>query len=205
MKVSFEVDALLILVASSCGFVVLFALHAAYSGHFDYWPKSSSDLASWIQAIGSVAAIVGIWWSTKHQVASAEKVRVSGERRRELNLTRASLQVSTKVHRSFRHYKRFFTEGEQPVVSVLVQELTALLGMVDLLIQQNPEGLALSVLIDVRMQLTDALSSARRAKNQEGKSIETLLMVMIGSRIHSRARWALRRHVRALADRTQPK
>lgn len=63
MKIEFEVNARLVVVASLAGFVGLFALHAAYlEGFMKYWPQSSQDLAAWIQAFGSLLALcVAIW------------------------------------------------------------------------------------------------------------------------------------------------
>ena len=60
MKISIEVDVRFAVVTAGCALAGLFALHAAYPGLYGYWPKTSADLASWLQAIGAVAAI---WWS----------------------------------------------------------------------------------------------------------------------------------------------
>lgn len=57
MKISFEVDARLIVVTSLAGFVGLFALHGAYPSLFGFWPTSSQDLAAWVQAVGAMLAL----------------------------------------------------------------------------------------------------------------------------------------------------
>jgi len=67
MKVSFEFDARLVLTASVCGLIAVFALHVAYPRLLDYWPKTSSDLAAWIQAGGTVAAIAAAIWVSHEQ------------------------------------------------------------------------------------------------------------------------------------------
>ena len=67
MKIAFEVDARLIVVTSIAGVVGLFALHAAYPGLFGFWPTTSQDLASWVQAVGAVAAILGALWIASSQ------------------------------------------------------------------------------------------------------------------------------------------
>ncbi|MCZ8221197.1 MAG: hypothetical protein O9337_17410 [Acidovorax sp.] len=73
MKIAFTVDGTLIVVLSAAGLVGLFALHAAFPGLYDYWPKASADLASWMQAIGAVAAI---GWSGR---IASQQIAVSRE------------------------------------------------------------------------------------------------------------------------------
>lgn len=58
MRVCFELDTTAVVTAALVGFVGLFALHAAYPGLYGYWPSSSSDLASWVQAVGAIGSIV---------------------------------------------------------------------------------------------------------------------------------------------------
>jgi len=67
MKISFEVDARLIVVTSLAGLAGLFALHGAYPTLFGFWPTSSQDLAAWVQAVGSIAAIIGAFWIANTQ------------------------------------------------------------------------------------------------------------------------------------------
>ncbi|CAN7362134.1 hypothetical protein LJR118_002139 [Acidovorax sp. LjRoot118] len=57
MRVNIEFSEHRVLVAGACGFVGLAALHLAYPGLFDYWPKTSSELADWVAAVGTVSAI----------------------------------------------------------------------------------------------------------------------------------------------------
>lgn len=75
MKVSFEVDARLIAVTTGCGLAGLFALHAAYPGLYDFWPKTSADLASWMQAIGAVVALFLVSLQTSRQIAADRLAR----------------------------------------------------------------------------------------------------------------------------------
>lgn len=57
MKVEFEVSPRLIAMTALCGFVGLMALVSAFPDSYALWPRTSSDWAAWVQAIGSVAAI----------------------------------------------------------------------------------------------------------------------------------------------------
>lgn len=60
MKVEFKVTPSLIAMTALCGFVGLMALVAAFPDSYVLWPKTSSDWAAWVQAIGAVGAIL---WS----------------------------------------------------------------------------------------------------------------------------------------------
>ncbi len=55
-----------------------------------------SEVASWVQAIGSIAAILGVWWQTKTQI-SAEKNRRKQE---ETQKARANLRRSSYLLKS---------------------------------------------------------------------------------------------------------
>lgn len=58
--------------------------------------ENSSNIASWVQAIGSIAAIIGVWWQTNTQI-SAEKVRRQHE---EAQKARANLRRSSYLLKS---------------------------------------------------------------------------------------------------------
>lgn len=82
MKIAFEVDARLVVVASLVGFVGLFALHGAYPSLFNFWPTSSQDLAAWVQAIGTLIALgIAIWapWYTHQREVLQTRKRLSAE------------------------------------------------------------------------------------------------------------------------------
>ncbi|MBG7619318.1 hypothetical protein I5R65_07570 [Herbaspirillum sp. AP02] len=43
---------------------------------FGLFPRMKSEVgAAWIQAVGSIAAIIGAWFGTRHQIRSAERTR----------------------------------------------------------------------------------------------------------------------------------
>ena len=109
MKIAFEVDARLIVVASFLGLAGLFVLHAAYPSLFNFWPSSSQDLAAWVQAVGSVAAIVGAVWVANRQ--SREK--------KEDDLLRAQWAAAGMAFR----LSRFARNLENYVVSIGFQDL----------------------------------------------------------------------------------
>lgn len=77
MKIAFEVDARLILVTAVCGVVGLFALHSAYPGLYDYWPKTSADLASWMQAAGALVALGIAIYLPQKQSADVRRANAS--------------------------------------------------------------------------------------------------------------------------------
>jgi hypothetical protein len=74
MKVEFEVNQRLIVLLAIAGFLALFVLHAAYPSLFVFWPKDSSDLAAWVQAIGAIIALaVAIYLPFRVQQAAEKR------------------------------------------------------------------------------------------------------------------------------------
>lgn len=74
MKVEFEVNQRLVVFLAITGFLVLFVLHAAYPSLFVFWPKDSSDLAAWVQAIGAIIALaVAIYLPSRVQHEAEKK------------------------------------------------------------------------------------------------------------------------------------
>lgn len=61
MRIEFEVNARRVLLTAACGLLGVFALHAAFPRIFGWWPRSPSDVASWVQAVGSIGAIVAVY------------------------------------------------------------------------------------------------------------------------------------------------
>lgn len=54
-------------------FFVLWFLWAAVGNQIGNWFDENENLSGWVQAIGSIAAIFGIWWQTKEQFLNAER------------------------------------------------------------------------------------------------------------------------------------
>lgn len=103
MRFSFEVDARTIPLTATCGMVGLFALHAAFPSLYDFWPKSSSDLATWVQAVGSIAAILGAFAIAHRQaleVARREQIREREMRKKRLVNFRVFLIYASNVFRN---------------------------------------------------------------------------------------------------------
>ena len=61
-------------------FFVLWFLWAAVGNQIGNWFDKNENLSGWVQAIGSIAAIFGIWWQTKEQFLNAER-KSESERR----------------------------------------------------------------------------------------------------------------------------
>lgn len=91
MKIAFEVDARLVVVASLVGFAGVFALHAAYPSLFNFWPASSQDLAAWVQAVGTLIALgIAIWAPLYIQQREMQQAR---------KLLFAEADISIQFHR----------------------------------------------------------------------------------------------------------
>lgn len=116
MKIEFEVNARRVLMPAACGVVGLFALHGAYPQLFGFWPSTSQDLAAWVQAVGSVAAIVGAVWVANMQ----------SRHKKEDDLLRAQLgaaSISVRLSRFAAELSKFsiftgfpYAESETPEI-----------------------------------------------------------------------------------------
>jgi hypothetical protein len=74
MKVEFEVTQRRVVLLAIAGFLALFALHAAYPSLFVFWPKSSADLAAWVQAFSAIIAFaVAIYIPVRVQQAAKKR------------------------------------------------------------------------------------------------------------------------------------
>lgn len=57
----------------ACISIAIYALWSAFPWFHQWKPKSSADVAAWVQAIGSVGAILIVWWQTKSQLSNEKE------------------------------------------------------------------------------------------------------------------------------------
>lgn len=84
MKIEFEINVRRVLMPAVGGLLGLFVLHAAFPGLYSFWPRDSQDLAAWVQAIGSIAAIlvaVGLSYFQAKDADTRDERRRQEERR----------------------------------------------------------------------------------------------------------------------------
>lgn len=128
MKISFEVDARLIVVTSLACLAGLFALHGAYPALYGFWPSGSQDLAAWVQAVGSVAAIAYAGrFAAKQIEASHQATEQAAQRARELatdlrrldDLKRTEMvwTIVAKSCEACKRVRKVHSEGRQAVVA----------------------------------------------------------------------------------------
>lgn len=60
-------------------------------------PRSSADWSGWVQAVGSIAAIVGAWLAVRHQLNHAEKLRQLGQWEADLATSEACEELARDV------------------------------------------------------------------------------------------------------------
>lgn len=151
MKISFVVDTRLIVVMSLAGITGLFALHGAYPELFDYWPKTSGDLASWMQAIGSVVALGVAIWIGRHQAEESHRVAHEATWRSEWQVAANAHGIVSSVremYQSFqnswlavRHEEDFYNVTNKGVLKALSQMVRSIPLM------QLPDPMASSALV----------------------------------------------------------
>jgi len=99
MKVSFEVDVPLVLMSALAGAVGLLAIVSAYPEAYTLWPRTSSDWAAWIQAFGSIGAIVAVgyiaWLERYWRKTEKDELAVVAALEMEIRLTTLQSQVSS--------------------------------------------------------------------------------------------------------------
>lgn len=78
--------------ALSC--LALWWAYGRYWADLLCWINANQALAGWVQAFGSIAALVATWLVTRHQLTAAERVRQRAEQRQALDLNRACLKAA---------------------------------------------------------------------------------------------------------------
>lgn len=78
--------------AAVLSFLALWWAYGRYWSDVLCWINANQALAGWVQAVGSIAALVATWWVTKHQLSAAERVRQRAAASQALDLNRACLK-----------------------------------------------------------------------------------------------------------------
>lgn len=68
MEIRVKFDATLWLVSAICSIITVAAMLMAYPTLWPWIGDNSSNIASWVQAIGSIAAIFGASWSAMRAI-----------------------------------------------------------------------------------------------------------------------------------------
>lgn len=201
MKVEFELNEHRVLVAAASGFLGLFALHAAYPGLFDYWPKTSSELADWVAALGTVGAIVGAVWTTRHQLHVNQKKSEYKELQRDLDMASVAMQSAYAVHNLVNRTVK--TLGDPSSNSALLLTLPArlqhALETVDLILGRELDAVIFQRLAMSRLAIGLAQRALAEDKSGGLKSHKLIGLDLAGARRRAiKAKWQIRTHYRSL-------
>lgn len=206
MKVEFEFSVRLVTMLGVGGSLALFALHAAFPGLYKWWPQGSQDLAAWVQAVGSVAAIIGAVWATKYQIRRAKEAAYLTERQKALHLGLSALHVATRGHRLVKNaaaaFKDFGRYG-----SFLVGTDTKFqnaIASAEIVLAKDLDAEVLKHLLDVRscMSIAGGAIVLMREKAPAASVVAPIDMVKAKVGI-GYARWQIRRYVRSVANEVQ--
>lgn len=115
-------------------FFVVWALIAGVGDDFVCWIGGKSNLSGWVQAVGSIGAIIGVWWQTNHQIRIDQKNRKTEELNREIaSLERALFIVanlSSLLGKKKLHVMAISTSSTMPEAKV------AMIGAIDVFSRQ---------------------------------------------------------------------
>lgn len=87
------------------------------------WTSENQGMASWVQAIFSVFAIVGVWWQTNKQLSNAKNISQENELQRRKNLFKKSDYLVRDCLQEVKRIKYFYDEYKKNRRAYL--ELTA--------------------------------------------------------------------------------
>jgi len=84
---------------------------------------SKSDWASWVQAIGSIGAIIGTWYATSYHWEKTEAVRLKESRLAAVDLVDICVSVALDALRVMRNIERNFKNGTNPIGTERLEEM----------------------------------------------------------------------------------
>lgn len=153
--------------AAVLSFLALWWAYGRYWADVLCWINANQALAGWVQAVGSIGALVGTWWATKHQLGVAQRVRQREVANRDLDLNRACHQVArtanvllNKYACEYRKHSRFRHCPEL--------ELTEhMLEVVKTLLTKDLQGEALNSMMDCAAALGILLTLMQMSKRGE--------------------------------------
>ena len=173
-----------------------YALWVAYRSYWEPalgWINANSGLASWVQAIGSIAAVVGTWWATKHQLSVGELMRKRTIAVRDVELNLACLKVVVTAHRILKKYKK---ECAEHGCFRRIPDLSRTEAMVETartLLSKDLPGETLVAMINCITALEMLISLMKT--NETNRSFDAVKIVQLfhARDLGSQARWKIRR------------
>jgi hypothetical protein len=115
-------------------FFVIWVLIVGVGDDFVCWIGGKGNLSGWVQAIGSIGAIFGIWWQTNHQIQEGKNKLLSEKKEREISvLERAIFLIS--------NFKDVFDEKKLKITSISMKSADAratleVIGLLDITSRQ---------------------------------------------------------------------
>lgn len=173
-----------------------YALWSAYRSYWEpalAWINLNAGLAGWVQAIGSIAAVVGTWWATKHQLSVGELMRKRTIAARDAELNLACLKVVATAHRIL---KKYHEECANHTYFRRIPDLSRAEAMVETartLLNKDLPGQTLVEMINCTTALEILISLMKT--NEVNQSFDAVKMLQL---FHARdlgrqARWKIRR------------
>lgn len=159
------------------------------------WINANQALAGWVQAVGSIAAVVGTWWATKHQLGVAERVRQRDAANRDLDMNRACLKAAATAHRLLNRYAFEYRNHARTRRLPDMGRTEQALGVARVLLAKDLPGDALVAMIDCVTALGILLALMQMLHRGESWDTE-LLRLMHARQLSAHTRWTLRRLVK---------
>ena len=171
------------------------ALSGAY-GHYwaDVlgWINANQALAGWVQALGSIAAVIGTWWATKHQIGVAELMRKRAAASREVDLNRACLKAATTSHRLLKKDAKEYVDHWRVRQYPDRERTEFALDVARTLLAKELQGETLIAMIDCVTCLGILL--ALMQMRERGESWDTEVFKLFHARsLSGQVRWRLRK------------
>ncbi|ROQ90112.1 hypothetical protein EDF72_5117 [Delftia acidovorans] len=80
-------------------FFVIWALISGLGDEFIYWIGGKGNLSGWVQALGSVAAIIAVWWQVNHQIKDSRKARENEVRSEQISVLERAISLVNGIRR----------------------------------------------------------------------------------------------------------
>lgn len=159
------------------------------------WINANQALAGWVQAVGSISALVGTWWATKHQLGAAERVRQRDAASRDLDLSRACLRTAATAHRLLKKYNVEYRDHGRIRHCQDMERTELALGVARALLVKDLQGETLVLMLDCVTALGILLALMHML--ERGESWDAALHRLVHARyLSAQTRWDLRRLVK---------
>lgn len=137
MVVTVKFDGRLVLVTAIYLSIGIAALLLAFPGALIWIPSNSGEMAVWVQAVGSIAAIIATWWLTQRSYERQIEDREQDLQQRKLAYFKSVKAVLDDFKKAMNNLDEKLFELKAAPVQAMEARFTALTGVLQILFERE--------------------------------------------------------------------